>query len=641
MAKRPFSLHHFNSVACVAHPPFNDDDDTAAAANAAANAAMQNNDPIGLLLAQYPLPAVIYIFKVLAPYLNEQGRACLPVLESDLASRSSSRLSTSTWSSARSFMSATFDRSPSGMAFSDASSIAESSHSAPSGYTYDQDRHYSNSSNPQLAVARKGHGQRAVPVHRISKPTHKAIPASVPSPLLCPRKPSFECPFCWELEIPSSISRKADLKRHFKQFHQNNAQWVCPERGCGMAFDWRSAFEMHLKEAHRNAQHSSDTAMVKLCRQTVFACGFSNCRLVFEAATDDEAEKKAQEYFNHVANHFDDNLTHRNWSYTVRIRNLMRQASVDVSWKERKKGTQDPKWQPHTSSVVRKILETRHFSDIPLLVQWVVFLGSNPFCEPHSPIPKLPGELRLPVKEHCNSHRPSLIETHHHMAMDPPATIKVEPDTQPPEPEDISQEHEQGVHEHDVHKHDPGIHEHDHTIHDHDHVIHDHDHGIHDIDRDHDHGLSVGDVDVKFAPPTPSQHSESMLSPFNLESSFTAFQHDSLISQHMDTPSISAAAVVTANDVHPSMTAAQPLSHWLGMTTASPGIPLQSQMDAVIHGYSQPSAASNFRPMTPGQQMMTSGMFSLGMSSGQPPPTITPMDLEMTDCHYEPDRNCF
>lgn len=213
---------------------------------------------------------------------------------------------------------------------------------------------------------------------------------------------------------PSPIARKWDLKRHFMQFHQTDAQWLCPERGCGMAFDWKSAFELHLKQAHRGVHRPPDEAMVKLCPQVVFACGFTNCKQVFEAPSAQDARRTAKEYFNHVVKHFDDNLTHRNWSYSTRFRNLLRQRAVAGCWKNLKKeGGQylnpECQWQPHTSSVLRKLLETRHLPDVTLLVQWAAHLGSKPFSQPWSDVPKLPAKLRLPLEETCN-----LALEHHH-----------------------------------------------------------------------------------------------------------------------------------------------------------------------------------------------------------------------------------
>ncbi|KAL2018509.1 hypothetical protein VTK56DRAFT_794 [Thermocarpiscus australiensis] len=355
---------------------------------------MQVSDHINQLLNHYTLPVLIHILKDVEPLLNDQGKALTAVLESECPSRPPSSLPASIWSSGRTLQSPLSDRPPSGMSSSDGNAISDSIHS--NGFASYQTQP---APDPYPSQPRKTHVHKGP---RVSKtPAHKVLTAGV----LSPKKPCFDCPFCSEVNITSSIARKADLKRHFKQFHQTDAQWLCPERHCGMAFDWKSAFGWHLKQTHGNAYHSPEEVMVRLCPQVVFACGFTNCRLVFEASTAQDAEGKAQDYFSHVIKHFDDNLTLRNWSYSTRFRNLMRQGRVADHWKNGKGGTQDLHWQPHTSSVLRKMLETRQLPDIPLIVQWAVILGSEPYCQPCSPIPQLPAGLRLPITENCHMGR--------------------------------------------------------------------------------------------------------------------------------------------------------------------------------------------------------------------------------------------
>ncbi|KAK0627270.1 hypothetical protein B0T14DRAFT_133523 [Immersiella caudata] len=591
---------------------------------------MQNgNDPIAQLRAYYPLPDAIIILQILRPLLNETGKASLPFLESELAANpNAARLSISTLGSSRSgrsLASPLFERSTSSMAFSDVSSIA-------SGFMPDNES-LSGGAPPSLGTSSGQRKYKSTQAHRVAKQAQKAAAAAASaaaSPILSPRKPSFECPFCWELKIPTSISRKADLKRHFKQFHQNNAQWICQERGCSKAFDWKSAFEAHLKENHGNTQHPSDSHQVKLCPQVVFACGFSNCRLVFEATSDDDAEKKAQEYFNHVANHFDDNLTHRNWSYSVRIRNLMRQAAVESHWKDRKKAAQDPMWQPHTSSVVKKILETRHFMDIALLVQWVVTLGSWAYNQPHSPLPKLPADLRLPVKDNCalvlEGHGPSLLrrESHRHLPLDHAAPqpkeldftkehAEIDPAPTPAEPEPEPEPQP---------KPEP-------------------------------------DMEPEYAPPQPATqqpHPPPEQQPLNLAgfdpdpSSYLTFQHHhhhQLMHHQLDAQphASTTSAAVTA----PTFVDSQPITHWLGMTEPRQSIQLQPHLDAIIsyphHAHHQGNQhnhnmMADYRPVTPAHQLLGQDVFA----SMMPPQanSMAPVDLEMNDCPFEPDvNNCF
>ncbi|KAK4663925.1 uncharacterized protein QC763_0080570 [Podospora pseudopauciseta] len=139
--------------------------------------------------------------------------------------------------------------------------------------------------------------------------------------------------------------------------------------------------------------------MTALCHPVVFACGFLNCKVVFKAPDTTGPAKTADEYFNHVANHVQAN---HNWSYSTYFRNLMRQPGVDDAWKNRSNKGVKLRWQRHTSSVLREILETRHIPDVGLFVDWAVKLGSKPFCTPTSPVPTgLPDALYLPVLKHC------------------------------------------------------------------------------------------------------------------------------------------------------------------------------------------------------------------------------------------------
>lgn len=218
-----------------------------------------------------------------------------------------------------------------------------------------------------------------------------------------PKPPGLECPFCSEVGIETVIKRKYDLIRHFRKFHRNNELWRCTEIDCGTNFDWKKPFEMHLEKTHLHAQKASKDSMMKLPPQLVFACGFSNCKTVFEVGKGDDPKEIANKFFEHVADTVDkrnkDNLPPLDWKYQVRFRNLMRQESVDQHWKDRRKGHSELVWQPHSSFVLRKDLETRRFSDIPLLVQRAIELGSLPLFNPDSPISKPPQGLAIHIED--------------------------------------------------------------------------------------------------------------------------------------------------------------------------------------------------------------------------------------------------
>lgn len=184
----------------------------------------------------------------------------------------------------------------------------------------------------------------------------------------------LECPFCAEYGISCRASRRSDLMRHFQFFHHTNKQWTCTLTHCGMKFDWRSAYEGHVKEVHKGAEPVHDN-WVEICPQVVFACGFKNCKRGYETKSDVDADEKADEYFAHVVKHVEAGGS--NWSYTVRLRHLMRQAQVGEEWKRRTRHLDlQLEWQVQTSATLRKMLETRHIPDISLLVDWALHLGS-------------------------------------------------------------------------------------------------------------------------------------------------------------------------------------------------------------------------------------------------------------------------
>ncbi|CAI4211890.1 unnamed protein product [Parascedosporium putredinis] len=167
------------------------------------------------------------------------------------------------------------------------------------------------------------------------------------------------CAFCNEEGIVKTCTRKNDLKRHIEDFHNTNAQWHCRHRGCELVFDWQTAYKAHLKQAHGGSRMSLDEAKVNLCPQVVFACGFDNCLQVFEAHRDSEAQHVFKEYVSHVVKHFDDGAQSGQWTYSSRIRNLLRQLQV-------------------SRAVLRKRLETRHIGDICLLINYAICLGRDP-----------------------------------------------------------------------------------------------------------------------------------------------------------------------------------------------------------------------------------------------------------------------
>ncbi|KAK7414796.1 hypothetical protein QQX98_006398 [Neonectria punicea] len=213
------------------------------------------------------------------------------------------------------------------------------------------------------------------------------------------QKGSFTCGFCREEDIQKTCTRKNDLKRHIEDFHNMNAQWFCRHRGCTMVFDWQTAYKTHLKQAHGGSRMTLDEAKVNLCPQTIFACGFEKCTQVFESPSDDDADSTFKEFVSHVVKHFDEGANSGEWTYSARIRNLLRQVGLvnawaNSSWPEEERSRLQ--WHPQSSGIMRKRLETRHLGDLQLLVQYVIALGSEP-----STIQKYREDFITPVKDEC------------------------------------------------------------------------------------------------------------------------------------------------------------------------------------------------------------------------------------------------
>ncbi|PHH81417.1 hypothetical protein CDD82_849 [Ophiocordyceps australis] len=208
----------------------------------------------------------------------------------------------------------------------------------------------------------------------------------------------YACGFCAELGITKTCTRRNDLRRHMEQFHNTNAQWLCQHPGCHRAFDWPTAYQIHLRTSHGGSQmmRMAD-ARVDLCAQTVFACGFQGCHHVVEAPDSGPAMATAWKSFTgHLIRHCDRGTAVR-WDYSHRMRNLLRQSSLADAWAETDADTSGLRWDPVSSRVLRKVLETRHVDDVPRLLSAAVALGSdngvfNSDLQVH---------LELPVRKTC------------------------------------------------------------------------------------------------------------------------------------------------------------------------------------------------------------------------------------------------
>lgn len=215
--------------------------------------------------------------------------------------------------------------------------------------------------------------------HLNGNPNSSSLPVSAASDFCV-------CPFCAELGINAGAKRPSDLRRHFKNFHNTNAGWVCPIMGCELVFDWPAAYETHTKEAHSGVHLPATEVMVQLHTQVVFACGFAECKKIFDTPNDSDATPIAKAYFDHVAKHIKNGASISEWTYATRIHNLMRQRLVKEPWREvtSKEARKQLNWQPHNSGVLRRKLECRDIGDVQTLMQIAIVLGSPPYSEPNS-----------------------------------------------------------------------------------------------------------------------------------------------------------------------------------------------------------------------------------------------------------------
>lgn len=186
----------------------------------------------------------------------------------------------------------------------------------------------------------------------------------------------LQCPLCTEFNIDRPIARKPDLKRHFLNTHDTDAQWTCIAGACDLSFDFYAAYRAHVNQVHDKVKDPD--AIANLCQQVVFACGYEKCRTFFEAETDADGSATRIEYFDHVLTHVA-NPTHGKWSYTRRIRNLLHQRLVYPAWKLCEKGDSGSSlsWDPQSSKILRRMLECRHLGDIRILCDYAVLLGSR------------------------------------------------------------------------------------------------------------------------------------------------------------------------------------------------------------------------------------------------------------------------
>lgn len=263
----------------------------------------------------------------------------------------------------------------------------------------------------------------SLPLHEIHSLSTAARPASVCSaPTAAPpqnsmpltsgshlshnkslSKPPYACVFCSELGIVKTCTRRNDLRRHINQFHNTNSQWLCQYPRCGMAFDWQTAYQIHLRSKHKDAQVDMEESKVGLCPQTVFACGYEGCDQVFEANDDLDASETWKVYNAHIIRHSEQGcmgLVTGEWSYSQRMRNLLRQSALDMVWATSSLDVDlgHLQWDQASTSALCKLLGTRHFFNMPKLLDCILVLGESPRCIEQM---EVDFDRYLPVRTSC------------------------------------------------------------------------------------------------------------------------------------------------------------------------------------------------------------------------------------------------
>ncbi|KAM0255606.1 hypothetical protein ACHAQJ_005610 [Trichoderma viride] len=213
----------------------------------------------------------------------------------------------------------------------------------------------------------------------------------------------YTCGLCNEQGMNPKFSRRNDLQRHIEGKHHTNKLWICSPKDCRRVFQWQGAYKEHVRSHHKSRVKVSDAEILTLCPQTVFACGFEDCNKVYEAPSEFETGRTKEKYVTHVVNHFRFMKKPTAWTFTLRIRNLLRQGDLFNVWPPRSLSANQKmrlNWDSSTSIVLQKLLETRHLGDLNFLVHNAVALGSNPSKEVQQLVQ---GNLTVPIFGECQA----------------------------------------------------------------------------------------------------------------------------------------------------------------------------------------------------------------------------------------------
>lgn len=217
------------------------------------------------------------------------------------------------------------------------------------------------------------------------------------------KQKEYTCGFCSEYGIHKRLSRPSDLKRHLESTHHTNNLWICPKANCRRVFQWLGTFKEHVKYYHKVRIRLCDAEIITLCPQTVFACGFEGCSQVYEAPSEFEASPTRDEFIAHVVDHLRGTVEPpKAWTFTLRMRNLLSQGGLSNVWPPPSlsyEQTLQLKWDARSSSVLQKLLETRHLGVTSSLIRNAIALGSISCRE----VQLARGNAVLPILGQCQT----------------------------------------------------------------------------------------------------------------------------------------------------------------------------------------------------------------------------------------------
>ncbi|KAK3332567.1 hypothetical protein B0T19DRAFT_439392 [Cercophora scortea] len=125
------------------------------------------------------------------------------------------------------------------------------------------------------------------------------------------------------LSCDTKFMRKFDWKRHEIEFHEKESCYPCPEPECDKVFFQAPTFNTHHRSQHGciTCPHSG-TVFKTLRKRTGRGCGF--CGGFYSSLT---------RYFDHVAQHFEDNATKDMWQHSLVLYGLLHSQRLHDAWR--------------------------------------------------------------------------------------------------------------------------------------------------------------------------------------------------------------------------------------------------------------------------------------------------------------------